>query len=541
MNIAVTVNVDLERSPVGTRSRLADELAGMPILRRTLERLTRVEGIGPIALLTPAAQVQRVQALCEGLRIGITRHDAIEPPYRELVTSGRHWGLDGWRGGIGGMCCFDEDLNVPLVAAYAEQAGADAILSVPAAAPLLDAALLSEMVAHYRRNSTTTKMAFVQAPPGLGGVIVERSILAELARAGLPVGAILAYQPNNPMPDLTGREACYRPAAEIIEARGRLLADTHRSWQRIERAVKEGAEGWGAARLARWLTEADALNVAPAPAEIEIELSTEDDANAASLLRPRGAAVGRRGPLDPRIIERICEWIGPYDDVRVVIGGFGEPARHPRFADIVRSLRASPARTIAVRTSARRIDKASEEAMFVAPVDVIEIAIDAASRETYRRVSGVDAFDDVMATLERWAGRRAESGRVRPLLVPSMIKAQETLDEMESFFEAWQQRFGAVLVDGYSPCAGQRPDRRVTSMTPPRRGRCRRVFARAIILADGQMTTCDQDFAGRQCVGNVLETNPASLWMESEALRAIRQQDAAAPPLCAACTDWHRP
>lgn len=541
MNIIAAMHVNLERSPVGTRSRLADELAGATVLRRTVERALRVEGVASLSLLTPAAQADRVQSLVDGLRVTITRHDAPEPPYRGLVTAGRHWGLDGWRGGAGGLCCFDEDFDVPLVAALAGKAGADAVLVVPAAAPLLDAALLSEMVAHYRKNCAATRMTFVQAAPGLAGIVIERTVLEELATAGLPPGAILAYQPNNPMPDLTGREACFRPAAEVVEARGRLVADTHRSVRRLRRAMEAGAAQWGAQRISRWLREVDERHVEPAPQEIELELTTEDDAGDGSLLRPRGAAVGRRGPVDECVVERMAEWIGAFDDVRLVLGGFGEPARHPNFTDIVRGLRGGPAMSIAVRTGARHTNEAIETALFDAPVDLVEIAFDAHGPETYRRVNGVDAHAAVARTLDRWIERRTREQRVRPLIVPSMVKSRETLDDMEPFYETWQRRLGHVLVEGYSHCARQRPDRRVTSMTPPARTPCRRVVSRALILADGRMTTCDQDFAGRQCVGNIFDESPQSLWMESAVLRDARRSAVAALPLCGACDEWHRP
>ncbi len=38
MKVIAAIQADLESTPIGTRSRLADELGGVPILRRTVER-----------------------------------------------------------------------------------------------------------------------------------------------------------------------------------------------------------------------------------------------------------------------------------------------------------------------------------------------------------------------------------------------------------------------------------------------------------------------------------------------------------------------
>jgi hypothetical protein len=125
-------------------------------------------------------------------------------------------------------------------------------------------------------------------------------------------------------------------------------------------------------------------------------------------------------------------------------------------------------------------------------------------------------------------------------VVPSFIKAQETLHEMEEFLDHWQRKLGMALITGYSHCAGQRDRRAVTSMAPPQRDVCRRVFKRALILADGRMTTCDQDFAGRQVVGNPADAPLASLW-QSPRLVAIRSNARPEQPVCLACDEWHRP
>ena len=41
MKVIAALQVDLETTPIGTRSRLADDIGGTPILRRTVERIRR--------------------------------------------------------------------------------------------------------------------------------------------------------------------------------------------------------------------------------------------------------------------------------------------------------------------------------------------------------------------------------------------------------------------------------------------------------------------------------------------------------------------
>jgi hypothetical protein len=540
MKFIATINVDLASSPLGTRSRLGDNLLGEPVLRRTVRRVLRAGRLDSVHVFMPVSQSHQAARLLDGLPVKLETHSGVPAPHAILTRAGRLWGLDGWRGGIGGLCASDEDFHAGLITALALRIGADAVATIPAAAAVIDPAMVDAMVDHFEESSGVFRLAIVQAPPGLGLAVFGRALLEELAPSGQPPGVLLTYQPSHPGPDVTGKQCCYRPPAEVIEARGRLLCDTQRSFERVADLLEAGGESWDTARIARWLADRECNHVERVPEEIEIELTTEDPSSGGSLLRPRGSEVGRRGPIDLAFVRSVAAAIAPYDDVRVVLAGFGEPCCHPQFPEICRILRDSTAAAIAVRTSAIMAEPAIEAALFDTPVDVVEVTLDAVTRETYRRVHGDDRFDEVISRIDRWFARRTARQAVLPLVVPSFIKANETLHEMEEFLDHWQQRLGMGVITGYSHCAGQREQRAVMSMAPPQRGTCRRVFRRALILADGRLATCDQDFAGRQIVGSLGDGPFTSLWQGAR-LAAIRSGLHTDQPLCPACDEWHRP
>ncbi len=622
MKCIAAVLVDLERSPLGTRCRLAEPLEGKPLLRRTVERLLQAERLDGVYLLTPPAQASAVRELVAGLADGVAGEggrDARTPlerrggdtgsgersaasrsvgdagsevelrgpggastgvstvvietvrwppaPYGELVRAGRWWGLDGWRGGLGGLCVFDEDMSAGagpgVLAALAAKHDADAVAIVPAAAALIDPGLTDAMIGHFERVGRTFELTFAQTPPGLTPLIVSRRLLDELAPTAEPIGLILAYNPDRAAPDLTGKEASYRAAAEVVEASGRLICDTRRSFERVAAIIaaggeawdvgrggdgermergegaQRGAENWDARRLGSWLQGRAASHVEPVPCEIELELTTDGGAAPGDLLRPGGDEVPPRGPMSFDVVRAVVDAVRGWDDVRIVLGGFGDPCAHPAFDEVCRMLRPAAA-ALAVRTAGSTEDAMIDDALFETPVDVVEVMLDATTAETYQRLHGVDAFAEVTARIERWLERRVAAGRARPLIVPSFVKCNENLDEMEPFFETWQRRLGMVLVTGHSDFAGQRMRRAVTSMSPPRRTACRRLASRIVVLADGRVTTCDQDYRGVQALGRLPDATLMDLW-HGRRLVQIRTNNLSDAPLCATCGEWGRP
>lgn len=63
MNIIAVCQADLETTPLGTRSRLADELDGAAILRRTVERLLAVQRVERVFVLAPSGQLEACRKL----------------------------------------------------------------------------------------------------------------------------------------------------------------------------------------------------------------------------------------------------------------------------------------------------------------------------------------------------------------------------------------------------------------------------------------------------------------------------------------------
>ncbi|MFQ6048765.1 MAG: radical SAM protein, partial [Phycisphaerae bacterium] len=456
------------------------------------------------------------------------------------------WALDNWRGGIGGTCCFDEQIHPAVLEALARRERADAVVCVPAAAALIDPTIVEAMVEHYRRIADSMRMTFSQAPPGLAPAILATQLLAQLRENRAVPGFALAYRPDQPQADMIAKDCCYKVPAEIIHTAGRFLADCDRGVERIAALLGEldgQDDQLTASAICRWQRERQRGYVEPLPREVEIELTTEDQLPETTL-RPRGSAVGKRGPIRLDLIDRLAGELGRLDDSLVVVGGFGEPLLHPALAEILGRLRQAGIYGLGLRTNGIGLDAAAIEAICQARVDVVTVLLDAATAETYRRVHGGDYFDQVQANIEALVKARQDRSQAAPLIVPEMTKARDSLGDMEAFFDGWIRRLGWAVIDGYSHYAGQRPDRSVLKMAPPHRWACRRIFARCMVLADGRVLCCDRDFTGSHAVGSLWRDSLAELW-HGRAMQHLRTSHLQGRydglGLCGSCTDWHRP
>lgn len=558
MNVIAAIEVDLEVTPLGTRSRLHEPACGAPMLRRTAERIAQARHVSGVHVLCPEAQVSACRDLLHGTTAVVHPHTAGLPPWRGLVRASRKWALDGLRGGIGGTTAFDEYTDARLLAALIQETPCDAVLSIPPAAPFIDPALADRMVEHLQAVRDEARIVFMQTPPGVTGVLLESTLIAELHRSGTPIAWLFSYKPDAPQKDLALLSCCAEAPVELRHAAGRLIGDTDRAIAAIHDLANELAEP-DAASIGRWLQSRD-FHAGALPHEIEIELTT-DDPLPSSLLRPRGQRVPVRGPLSVELASRLAESAMADDTSLVVLGGFGDPLPHPQFRDMLAAFRPTGSNGgvhgLAVRTAGLNLTEVVAEQLVEYGVDVVEFMLDAWTAETYGRVHGIggdgekpgsptamETLDRVLVAIDCLTRTKERMRSPRPIVLPSFCKARPNVHEMDEFFDGWSRRVGAAMIHTATHRAGQQGNLSVISMAPPRRTPCSRLWNRCIVLADGSVTTCDQDFVGRMIVGHIGKQSLSEIWNGAgmNAIRAAHQQgDLGTTALCVSCDEWHRP
>lgn len=550
MKFIAALQADLEVTPLGTRSRLPDELRGVPILRRTVERLVLAPSLDAVYVLAPTAQRDRCRRILEGTRAEIVAHEAGPSPWSSLVHSARKWSLDSWRGGIGGATSFDEYCDCRLLKELLERVTADAVLVVPAAAALLDPELTERMIQHRRSAEQEVRLVFSPVPPGLTGILLDADLIRELAGSNLPVGWLFGYQPNAPRKDLIFQPCCVEAPPSLRFVSGRLIADTERSMRRLADLLAE-RPALTAEEVGHRLHDEESQEASVVPREVEIELTT-DDPFPDAVLHPRGERVPHRGPIDLACVQRLGSDLTTADDSLVVLGGFGDPLRHPDFREVFATLR--PAGTpgifgLCVRTRAADLSDDAIEAILDAQVDVLNVILDAWTPDLFAKLAGLSNADDVgleqiVARIDRLTKLREQRGLATPIVVPEFTKSRLNVHEMDDFFDGWLRRLGAASIVGHSHRAGQLPDLSLLNMAPSPREACRRIRSRCLILADGSVVACDQDFRGTKRLGTLHSSSLADIWTAASSTRLRTAHDSldfAAHPLCSACNDWHRP
>lgn len=509
-----------------------------PVIAWTLQRLRMCRELDSIAVICWDDQLQQVQDVASEAEAHILcKNPRIRMSQIESVAAARRWS-DGWRGGLHFSCDFDLGFYAPWAKEVVEKLESDAVILVDPSAGLVDPKILSDMIEHAREHDSID-LFFTQAPPGLGGALLKQSMVEKLIEAQTHPGRLLNYLPEQPIRDPIGSESCVPIPTPVARSTRTFRLDSDRQIEKLTTAsvhlngelVKSDAEDL--INRLRWIGGVD-----PTPREVVLELNT-DRATSPIYWPGKFQPIGR-----PRLsvegAKRILDQLS--DDTRLTIGGVGDPLLHPEFYEIIDVARSAGIRAIHVETdflaAAETID-----GLAGLEIDILSVYLPAMTPKTYEAVMGVNRFTEAIENIHRFVTRRQHRKSGVPILTPVFMKCQQNLAEMEAWYDQWLRALGAAVITGPSDFGGLVSGCSVADMSPPKRLGCRRITSRMSILSDGRVVSCEQDVLGSQVMGDTSSQSIREIWQAGmDPLRTAHRDGCwSQNPVCAGCSEWHRP
>jgi hypothetical protein len=530
--VGALVPIDPHVGGMGLPRRLDDSFGDVTVLQATLQRLARTDGLREIILLCP--DDFDVDPLID--RAAINADVIIErcgdgpyPLEHRAIACARRFSPTCWRGGLAGLGAYDELLCPQHMHRVMEDRALDAALLVGPDWPLVDPSSESgcgAVIERFRTHPEQLSMVFTQAPPGLCGCIVGRSLMGELAARNrlATIGGLLIYQPHAPQGDPVALEMNVQIDHRVRQASLRAVWDTRHDRDALRHALGDRLYDASCTPL----DVVDALRQRPPvdrplPRELLLEINTERTARGVFAEQTFGDA--SRLPMSLDAAQHVFRQVREVDDLVLTIGGAGDPLLHPDLPHIIRAARAHNLHTIRVRTELR-CDTATIDALLDAGVDVISVDVNADRTETYQRMMGADDFATQLENMEyllahrtSLTGQTGSSAIALPWIVPHIQRRVLTIDDIEPFFDRWMQIFGTAVIDA-APDERLDPAGTVPALLPaidPPAVMWRTLIQRMLIQSDGTVPV--SEIRTEHAVGNTAQSSLVDLWTDLLAAR----------------------
>jgi spore coat polysaccharide biosynthesis protein SpsF (cytidylyltransferase family) len=533
VRIGVVIPIDFDCSGLGiTRSLESPVAEDLTALGCTLERVAAARSIDRVVLLTTDPERTRslVPTRAGGAPIEILPVQSVRDPSHPAIAAARAFSPVSWRGGLAGLTCHDEVASPAVLAEAMERAQLDAAIPVDADWALVAPELIDAVADRHREQPAGHPYAFAPAPVGLGVALMSRSLAHDLARqaqtgaAFATFAGVLGYVPSIPRADALGRGPCVQTDARARALGVRFTADTQAGRKLLRRIIDDLGDDWRRATLEQCARAAEGHPRALAgdvPQHVIVELNTGRRTSGARAEWYRsGGEVDERPPLDVDRAAKLFEQLGrARPDCVCTLAGAGDPLLHPRWRDVIASARDRGIRAIHLRTDLVTSDQ-NAEALLNSGADVISVDLMADSRDTYRAIMGIDAFDRVRDQLAQMLQARRRIGAVwHPWIVPRLTRCDATYAEIERFYDRWLATAGACLLDALPEAIG---GQRIAPLPLPASVRGRMDRLRCRVLSDGGVTVGYDGWSARGVAGSIYDEPIERIWQRLTTVRYQR-------------------
>lgn len=223
--------------------------------------------------------------------------------------------------------------------------------------------------------------------------------------------------------------------------------------------------------------------------------------------------------------------------------GDGEPMLHKRFLDMVAYAKAHSSTALVVTTNGSLLDRDRAERLLELGIDVIDVSLDAFSREKYEIVRKGGNFHEVMANLH-WLISRRNKKYPKTKIMVNMIDQELVHDEVEAFKTYWTPVVDFVLVRTLHTATKQvnlvEVGKRMRTLQPERHA-CAHLWKRLTIDFSLNVKFCAHDWFDETILAKLGGDGLAPIWF-GDRLKGLREahldNDYSRAKACADCPDW---
>jgi MoaA/NifB/PqqE/SkfB family radical SAM enzyme/glycosyltransferase involved in cell wall biosynthesis len=164
-----------------------------------------------------------------------------------------------------------------------------------------------------------------------------------------------------------------------------------------------------------------------------LTLETTSRCNLRCVMCPQAInAVDRPRDLDDYLVERMNFFIGQAKSVQ--LHGIGEPLLSSAFWSTIQHLPSRDKCESSINTNLTQLEEHRLQNLLDSPLKVINISLDAAKPETYKKIRGFD-FDKVIKNIKNLIKAREKKKQAYPLVYMNMTLMRSNIEEVSGLIE----------------------------------------------------------------------------------------------------------
>jgi len=242
--------------------------------------------------------------------------------------------------------------------------------------------------------------------------------------------------------------------------------------------------------------------------------------------------------MDFEIFKRAIDEIAKKEVDFVRITGNGEPLLHPEFLDFIRYARRKISIPVTITTNGQLLNTEMSEKIIDFKVDVIDISIDAFTKETYETVRRKGDFCQLMVNIFSFIRlKKIKKSKIKIIL--SFVEQKLNNQEKNDFVKFWSPLVDEVLIRQQHTMGGK--INAAINKIRLDRYPCPHLWKRIVVERSGALSYCPVDMFSKTIIGDYPHSTIEQIWrgLEYEELREAHVLGNYEKHIgCGSCDDW---
>jgi len=208
--------------------------------------------------------------------------------------------------------------------------------------------------------------------------------------------------------------------------------------------------------------------------------------------------------LYKKIVSEVAELGIPH--VRLFL--FGEPLLYPKLIDAIRFAKNAGIKYVDFNTNANLLSQEMAHKIADSGLDEIVFSVDGFSKETYESIRIKGNYDKCIKNIEYFLGLLKEENIKMTTLIQT-INFDAIKDEIERYKLFWKDKVNLVSIAELNPVHGLVKE---VDYSGCKRVICNEAFYKMVVLSNGIVTTCCDDFNGELALGDIHKNTIEEIW-----------------------------
>lgn len=242
----------------------------------------------------------------------------------------------------------------------------------------------------------------------------------------------------------------------------------------------------------------------------------------------------KKGIMRPALFKRIVDELVPYKEHIEMFDlfGLGEPLLDPHIFERIQYVKGKGFHRLAISTNADLLTTDKQKALLNTGIETVLFSIDGITKHTHEGIRKGVSFERVVKSVQNIIKMR-DKGEFPTRFIVRFIRQPNNQDELEAFKLYWmpllsKEKGDRIAIYNMHSWGGEvaSKDQILTGWTSDpeiEKRPCHHIFYNLIILADGSIPLCSEDFLrARYCFGNADKASPLEIY-NSKKFHKIRK------------------